>query len=207
MAPSDKRCDDVFNRGLSGELDRGAGETEPFGAQPHLRDRLFTRNIDRALLRLRQRRRHLDQQRRLADAGIAAEQQHRAAHEAAAGDAIEFGDAGGEAGRVLRLAGERLEREAPALARRTAGRGRALGAFLGDRVPLAAGVALALPAAGLGAAVLADEAIGATGHGALSSIRLDSDATYHVRLSCPACWCVGLTGRAGGPTVYAEVSS
>ena len=98
-------CDDVFNRRLSGELDRSAGETEPFGAQPHLRDRLFTRNINRALLRLRQRRRHLDQQRRLADAGVAAEQQHRSAHEAAAGDAIEFGDAGGEAGRVLGLAG------------------------------------------------------------------------------------------------------
>ena len=34
-----------------------------------------------------------DQQRRLADAGIAAEQQHRAAHQAAAGDAVELGDA------------------------------------------------------------------------------------------------------------------
>ena len=121
VAPSDKRCDDVFNRSLSRELDRSAGETEPFGAQPHLRDRLFARNIDRALPGLRQRRRDLDQQRRLADAGIAAEQQHRAAHEAAAGDAVEFGDAGGEAGRVLRLAGQRLEREAPALARRAAG--------------------------------------------------------------------------------------
>jgi hypothetical protein len=34
-------CDDVFNRGLSGELDRSTSETEPFGAQPHLRHRLF----------------------------------------------------------------------------------------------------------------------------------------------------------------------
>ncbi len=42
VAPSDKRCDDVFNRRLSRELDRSAGETEPFRAQPHLRDRLFT---------------------------------------------------------------------------------------------------------------------------------------------------------------------
>ena len=48
-----QRCDDVFDRGLGGELDRGAGETEPFGAQPHLRDRLFARDIDRALLALR----------------------------------------------------------------------------------------------------------------------------------------------------------
>ena len=116
-------CDDVFNRRLSGELDRSAGEAEPFRAQPDLRDRLFTRNIDRALLRARQRRRHLDQQRRLADAGVAAEQQHRSAHEAAAGDAVEFGDAGGEPRRVVGLAGRaaRARSAGPCAAR---GRGR-----------------------------------------------------------------------------------
>ena len=91
--------------------------------------------------------RGLDQQRRFADAGIAAHQQHRAAHEAAAGDAVEFGDAGGQAGRVMGFAGQRLEREQAAFARRPAGAGGALGAFLGQRVPFAAGLAFALPAA------------------------------------------------------------
>ena len=50
---------------------------------------------------LRERGGGLDQQRRLADAGIAADQQRRAAHEAAAGDAVELGDAGGQARRLV----------------------------------------------------------------------------------------------------------
>ncbi len=41
--------------------------------------------------------------------GIAADQQHRAAHEAAAGDAVEFGNAGREPWRILILAGQRLK--------------------------------------------------------------------------------------------------
>ena len=94
------------------------GEAEPLGAQPHLRHRLLAGDVDRAMARARERRGDLDQQRRLADAGIAAEQQHRAAHEAAAGDAVELGDAGRQARGLVRLAGERLERERAALARR-----------------------------------------------------------------------------------------
>src|SRR5881397_283024 len=108
----------------------------------------------------RERGGDLDQECRLADAGVAAEQQHRAAHEAAAGDAVELGDATGEPRRLVRFARERLERERTALARRAAGllRARGGGVLLGDRIPLAAGVALALPAAIGGAAVLADKA-------------------------------------------------
>ena len=86
-------------------------------------DRLLAGDVDDALAGAGERRGGLDQQRRLADAGIAAEQEHRAAHEAAAGDAVEFGDAGRHARRVLGLAGEPLEREQPALARRPAGAG------------------------------------------------------------------------------------
>ena len=91
---------------------------EPLGAQPHLRHRFFARDVDGAMAGARQRRGGLDQQRRFADAGIAAHQQHRAAHKAAAGDAVEFGDAGGQPRRVMRVAGQRLEREQPAFARR-----------------------------------------------------------------------------------------
>ena len=86
--------------------------------------------------------------------------------------------------------------KAPALARRPAGAGGdALGAFLGDRVPLAAGVALALPAAVVGAAVLADEAIVATGHVALSgdSSGFERNA-YHARRQVR--W-IDLDGPAG----------
>jgi hypothetical protein len=71
-----------------------------------------------------QRRRCLHQQGRLADAGIAADQQRRAAHEAAAGDAVEFGDAGDDAWRILDLAGKRGERDRPALAQRAQAQAR-----------------------------------------------------------------------------------
>ncbi len=106
-----QRRHDVLDRGLGGKLDRRACETEPLGAQPHLRHRLLAGNVDRAVPAAGERGRNLDQQRRLADAGIAAEQQHRAAHEAAAGDAVELGDPGGEPRRVVGRARQRLERE------------------------------------------------------------------------------------------------
>ena len=96
-------------------------EAEPLGAQPHLRHRLFAGDVDRAVAGARQRRGGLDQQGRFADAGIARHQQHRAAHEAAAGDAVELGHAGRQARGLLGLAGQRLEREQAALARRAAG--------------------------------------------------------------------------------------
>src|SRR5580700_9321124 len=60
-----------------------------------------------------------------------------------------------------------MERERPALARRLSGAGglrHGAGTLLGNGIPLAAGVALALPAAGDGAAVLADEGERAAGH-------------------------------------------
>ncbi len=83
--------DDVLDIGLGGELDRRAGKAEPLGPQAHLRHRLFARDIDDAVAGGRQRRRGLHQQGRLADAGIAADQQHRARHQPAAGDAVELG--------------------------------------------------------------------------------------------------------------------
>ena len=160
-----QRGDDVLDRGFGRKLDRRFRQPEAFRAQPHLRDRFFARNVDGAVSGLRQRGRGLDQQRRFADAGIARHQQHRAAHEAAAGDAVEFGHAGRETGRLVRFARERLERKHAAFPRRAAGdRPVGGGAFLGDRVPLAAGVALALPAPIGGAAVLADEGEDVLGH-------------------------------------------
>ena len=162
------RRDDVLDRGFGGELDRRLGKAEALGAQPHLRDRFFAGDVDRAVAGFRERRGRLDQQRRFSDAGIARHQQHRAAHEPAAGHAVEFGHAGGKARGVMRLARERLEREHAALARRPAGSGAfSRGAFIRDRVPLAAGLALAGPAAVDRAAVLAGEGGSVLGHGRL----------------------------------------
>ena len=53
--------------------------------------------------------RGLHEERGLADAGIAAQQDHRAAYESAAGHPVEFGDAGGRARRLLGLADEAFQ--------------------------------------------------------------------------------------------------
>src|SRR5205823_13560888 len=125
-----------------------------------------TRDEDDRLLIPGKRARHLQEQRRLANAGIAAQEQHRAAHESAAGDAIELGNAGSEPRRRLACTAERLEGEQAALATPPAlGAVRSRGAFLGDGVPLAAGFAFALPAAVGRTAALANKAHVAPRHG------------------------------------------
>src|SRR5215208_2564798 len=164
--------DDVLDRGFGGKLDGGAGEPEALRAQPQLRHRFLAGNIDRPITGAPDGGGDLHQQRRLADPRIAAEQQHRATHKAAASNPVELGDAAGEPRRVVGFAGEGLEREQPPLARRAAGHRRARGrrCFLGNGVPIAAGVALALPPGIGGAAVLADEARFAAGHDDCSRI-------------------------------------
>ncbi len=97
-------------------------ERQAFGAQPDLRHCLLAGDIDDRLAGSGERAGHLKQQGRLADAGIAADQQGRAAHEAAAGDPVELGDAGADARRIVDLTGKRGERHRPALAE-LAGRG------------------------------------------------------------------------------------
>src|SRR6185436_1559222 len=67
--------------------------TEALGTQPHLIDRLFARDVGAGGVLLGERRRHLQQQGRLADAGVAADQQRRAHHQPAAAHAVEFADA------------------------------------------------------------------------------------------------------------------
>ena len=88
-----QRRDDILDRGFRSDLDGGVGETKPFGAQPHLGHGFLAGNIDGAVPGAGEGGRDLQQQRRFADAGIAAEEQHRAAHQAAAGHPVEFGDA------------------------------------------------------------------------------------------------------------------
>jgi hypothetical protein len=75
-----------------------SAEPETLGPQPYLRHRLLARDVDRAMAGPCQEAGGLRQQRRLADAGVAADQQHRAPDKTAAGDAIELGHAGRQAG-------------------------------------------------------------------------------------------------------------
>ena len=115
-------------------------------------------------------RRRLEEEGRLADAGIAADEEGRAAHEPAAGDAVELGDAGPDPRCLGAFAGERRQGDDAALPhgfRRRAGPDAAArGRFLDEGVPLAAIVAAALPARTDGAAVLADILGFRLGHGA-----------------------------------------
>ena len=68
------RREDVLDIGFGGEFDRRAGGAEPLRAQPHLRDGLLAGDVDDAMALVGERCRGLHQQRRLADAGIAADQ-------------------------------------------------------------------------------------------------------------------------------------
>ena len=118
----------------------------------------------------------LQHERRLADAGLAAQQHERPGHEAAAQDAVELADAGAAA---LERA-PRSGRAAPPGRCRPCGGPwrppRAPGGALVDerfdqRVPGAAGAALAFPAQERLAAGLADVAALGTGHGESASAR------------------------------------
>src|ERR1700729_1734437 len=107
------------------------------------------------------RRRDLQQKGRLADAGIAAQQQHGATHQPAAGHAIKFGYARGCPRSILRLAFERLDSKYAAFLGCPRWRNRA---FLDKRVPLAASLAAAGPAHVGSAAVLTDVILCARRH-------------------------------------------
>jgi hypothetical protein len=112
--------------------------------------------------------RNFDQQGRFADAGIAAEEQHRAAHQSAAGDAVELGDAAAKARRLVCFALERFNGEESAFACRSR---PCLGALLDERVPGAARIATAGPSRGRCATALANEIMSARNH---RKIQLDT---------------------------------
>ena len=86
---------------------------EPFGAKLHLRCR-FLAGHEECTPVLRDRRERRQQERRLPDAGLTADEHERGRHEAAAEDAIELGDPGRDPLRRLGIdvdeAQERLRR-------------------------------------------------------------------------------------------------
>ena len=112
-ADSPKRGQDVAHRGRRGEPHRRRAEPEPARAQPNLVGRLLAGNIgDRKALR-GDPRGGLEQQGRLADAGIAADQGRRAGDQAAAERAVELGDAGRDPRRQRDLRVEPDQIDAP----------------------------------------------------------------------------------------------
>ncbi len=157
-----ERGRDVADVGGRGQLHRRVLEAQARGAHADLVHGLFARNIGARRARLGERPRDLEQQGRFADAGVAADEEGRAGHEAAAGDAVELGDAGGQARHLGRGALERFEgHDMAGLRGGGAGLQPAGGAgprgFFDNRVPGAAGVAPSGPFAVNRAALLANE--------------------------------------------------
>ena len=131
----------------------GLRHPEPIGTEPHLLGRLLAGDVEDGHPLPRERAARLEGERRLADAGVAADEHDRALDEATAQHAIELG----EAGRATeRLAG-RDRHEGPHRRRRPrASRPRLGYRLLHDRVPRPAARALAEPARRGPPAFLAD---------------------------------------------------
>ena len=142
---------------------RVLGDAEAVGAHLHLLGRFLAGDVERAAL-ARQLRQRLEDERRLADARIAADQDHRPRHDAAAQHAVELADAARAAPLGRRgQAGDRLRRATLAGGASAALR-RGREAFLDQRVPLAALGAATQPARRLRPAALADEDGALLGH-------------------------------------------
>ena len=104
LAAFRERCEDVLDIGLRRQFNGRAGNAETLGTKAHLRHGLLPGYVDDAVPIARKGSGSLHEQRRLANAGIAADQNRRTAHETATGRPVEFADAGGNAWRILDIA-------------------------------------------------------------------------------------------------------
>ncbi len=84
---------DVFQLDLGQQVHAVSIERQPLGAQRDLLGRFLAADIKHSFVR-REMRQRLQQQGGFADAGVAADQHHRALHQTAAQHAVEFDDAG-----------------------------------------------------------------------------------------------------------------
>ena len=80
--------------GLGGEVELVGQGVGSAGPQPHLGRRLLAGDVQRAAAGPRPAGRDLEQQGRLADAGLAGQQHHRAGNQPAAEHPVELRDAG-----------------------------------------------------------------------------------------------------------------
>ncbi len=91
-----ERDEDVADVAGRRQQDRAGLDAEALGAQPHLVDCLLAGDVHRRCPpgSRRNRRGHLQQQRRFADPRVAADQDYRSWHKSAAAHPVEFGDPG-----------------------------------------------------------------------------------------------------------------
>ena len=135
--------EDALEAGFGQQIQRRLADRQPLAARFDLVLGFLARAVEHRPDRARHVRRRLQQQRRLADARLAAEQHQRSGHDAAAEHAIELVDAGRQP-RVLLDLDVRVQPRAPRRRARTVRGGRAppaptsCGALLDERVPRAA---------------------------------------------------------------------
>ena len=86
--------ENALDAGFGQQIQRRRADAETIAAALDLMLGLLARRVEHRADLAREVRRRLQQQRRLADAGLAAEQHERAGHDAAAEHAIELADAG-----------------------------------------------------------------------------------------------------------------
>ena len=89
-----QRREYLFERDLGEHLHLRVVEPEPARAQRHLRSALLARHIQRVAARNLQRVQRLQQQRRFADTGVAANEHYAALNDAAAQNPVELFVAG-----------------------------------------------------------------------------------------------------------------
>src|SRR5581483_1836101 len=172
-----ERLADGVELGLGEDLDvRGAAE--PLGAELDLRDGLLARDQERSACRADRAERG-QKQRRLADAGLAADEDERRGHEPAAEHAVELGDAGRDAGGFLDPDVDETEERL----RRRLCRADLAEHLLDERAERAAAWALAEPPPGRVAALRARELNRRLGHEASLWTRPDAMVTASAQLA------------------------
>ena len=153
--------DDGLDVRFGQHQDVDVSQPEALGAQPHLLRRLLARDVEDRQPLARQGAARLDGERRLADAGIAADQHDRARDQAAAQHPVELAEPGGAAERVLgghgRERPRRGARRRARLARRPPTSTLVRHLLLDQRSPDRAAGTLAEPARSDVPALLADE--------------------------------------------------
>ena len=80
--------------GLAQDQESRRRASEPIRAHPHLLFALLTRHVEHLAPARRERHRHLEHERALADAGVTAHQHQRPRHESSTEHAVELGEPG-----------------------------------------------------------------------------------------------------------------
>ena len=144
-----QRREDLAEICFGCEIDRAFGDLQPLGALLDLGGRLLAGDIDRLHTIAGEPRGDLEQERRFADAGIAADQRGRGWHDAATEDAVELLHTHHDSGRRFGLGIQSDEFGLAGPLRARLGRGeaarRAADGLLNQRVPLATARAFAAP--------------------------------------------------------------